>query len=118
MVDVIITCALVAAGVIATAFVGLFFMGFFFLLFGFAYRVVTLANGSATWGMRFAGIELRDTNGGKLDLGQAFLHTLAFSVCFAIFPLHVVSAVLMLTSAQGQGLPDHFVGTVMLNRKA
>ena len=117
-VDGLIICALCMAVVIGTAFVGLFFLGFLFLVVGFAYRVVTIASGSATWGMRFAGIELRDAHGARLYIGQAVMHTLAYTVCLGFVLLQFVSIVLMLTSARGQGLPDMFMGTVMLNRKA
>ncbi|MQY42952.1 RDD family protein [Epibacterium sp. SM1969] len=118
IVDGLVICALCAAVVVFTAFIGLFFIGFLFLIIGFCYRIVTLANGSATWGMRFAGIELRDFSGARLTLPQAVLHTLAYSVSFAFFPIQCISIVLMLTNAQGQGIADMFTGTVMLNRRA
>lgn len=117
-VDGLIICAICAAVVVSTAFIGLLFLGALFLMTGFAYRVVTLANGSATWGMRFSGIELRDSSGARLDLGQAVMHTFAYSVALTFAPLQLISIVLMLTTARGQGLGDMFVGTVMLNRKA
>ncbi|GHG79962.1 RDD family protein [Pseudodonghicola xiamenensis] len=118
LVDSLITLALTLGVVLVTAFVGLLIWPFLFVTLGFAYRLVTLANGSATWGMRFAGIELRDGGGQRLDLGQAFLHTLGFSVCIALPIFQLISVVMMLTSARGQGLPDLFVNTVMLNRRA
>lgn len=117
-VDGFIICGICLAIVVGTAFVGLFFLGALFVMVGFAYRVVTIANGSATWGMKFAGIELRDLSGARLNLGQALLHTLAYSVSLTFMPLQLVSIVLMLTTSQGQSLADMFVGTVMLNRKA
>ncbi|MBT8156117.1 RDD family protein [Epibacterium ulvae] len=117
-VDGLIICAICIAFVVGTAFIGLFFLGALFLMVGFAYRVITIANGSATWGMKFAGIELRDLGGARLNLGQAVLHTLAYSVSLAFVPLQLVSIVLMLTTAKGQSLADMFVGTVMINRKA
>ncbi|WP_416361582.1 RDD family protein, partial [Leisingera sp.] len=79
---------------------------------------VTIANGSATWGMRFAGIELRDGSGQRLGSGLAALHTAGYSLSLALPVLQVISVILMLTSARGQGLTDHFLGTVMLNRRA
>lgn len=117
-VDSLITLGLTIGAVLVTAFVGVLIWPFLFLTLGFAYRVVTIANGSATWGMRFAGIELRDGAGQRLDFGQAVLHTLGFSLCFALPIFQVISVVLMLTGARGQGLPDLFVNTVMLNRRA
>ncbi|MBZ0122749.1 MAG: RDD family protein [Roseovarius sp.] len=101
-----------------TAFAGLFFFPALMLVVGFAYRVATLARGSATWGMRLTAIEFRTVSGARFDLGMAFLHTLGFTVSCAIFPLQAVSVVLMLTTARGQGLSDLALGTVALNRRA
>jgi uncharacterized RDD family membrane protein YckC len=101
-----------------TAFTGIFFFPFLMLVIGFAYRVVTLTNGSATLGMRLLGIEFRKSNGAHFDLSMAFLHTLGLSVSFAFTILQVISIVLMLTSSRGQGLSDHILGTVAINRAA
>jgi uncharacterized RDD family membrane protein YckC len=79
---------------------------------------VTLANGSATWGMRLMAIELRRWDGRRFDLEAAFLHTLGYSISIAITPLQVVSVVLMLSSSRGQGLTDHLIGSAALNRPA
>lgn len=101
-----------------TAFLGIFFFPLMYLLVGFAYRVVTLTNGSATWGMRIAAIEFRGADGSRLDLGTAFAHTLGYSVSISIPILQIISVVLMLTNARGQGLTDNLLGTVALNRRA
>ncbi len=101
-----------------TAFTGLFFFPFLMLVVGFAYRVVTIANGSATLGMRLVAIEFRDAQGQRFDLSSAFMHTLGLSVSFAVFPLQLVSVVLMLTTPRGQGLSDHMLGSVAINRRA
>jgi len=100
-----------------TAFLGLFFWPVMLLVVGFAYRVVTLANGSATLGMRFAGIEFRDAHGARFDLSLALAHTLGYSVSMAFPILQVISIVLMLTGARGQGLTDVVLGSVALNRR-
>ncbi|MEM8980788.1 MAG: RDD family protein [Pseudomonadota bacterium] len=106
--------------VLAVATFGLAFFLFFglFFLVGFAYRVVTLANGSATLGMRFMSIEFRKLNGQRFDLMDAFLHTLGFSILMSFIILQVISVVLMLTTLRKQGLTDHLFGTVALNRAA
>jgi|SRR6056297_240187 len=101
-----------------TAFTGIFFFPVLLLMVGFAYRVVTIANGSATWGMRLMAIEFRTLAGARFDLSMAFLHTLGLTVSFAFPVLQVISIVLMLTTARGQGLSDHLLGTVALNRRA
>ena len=101
-----------------TAFTGIFFFPLLILTIGFVYRVVTIATGSATWGMRLFAIELRTAKGERFDLGTAFAHTLGYSISVAIPVLQVISVVLMLTTARGQGLTDHVLGTVALNRRA
>ena len=101
-----------------TAFTGLFFFPLLMLAVGFIYRVITITNRSATWGMRLMAIELRASNGERFGLGLATLHTLGLSVSFAMPLLQLISIVLMLTTARKQGLTDHLLGTVMLNRAA
>ncbi|MGV6847563.1 MAG: RDD family protein [Marinibacterium sp.] len=118
IVDTILIAGLVMVAIPFTAFTGLFFMPVLFLLLGFAYRYTTIALGSATLGMRFAGIELRSASGAPLDGGLAFLHTLGYTVSVAVPVLQLISIVLMITSARGQGLSDHFLGTTALNRRA
>ncbi len=117
IVDMIIIIGICLLVLPFTAFTGLFFFPFLMLVFGFAYRVVTLANGSATWGMRLMGMEIRQSDDSPLDLGQAFLHTLGYSISFAMAPLQLISVVLMLTSARKQGLNDMVLGTVPMNRR-
>ncbi len=85
---------------------------------GFIYRVVTLASGSATWGMRLVSIEMRRQTGDLFDLATALLHTTGFYVSFAFPLLQLVSVILMLTSSRSQGLTDLVMGTVALNRTA
>lgn len=117
VVDSIIIVGLSILAVLFTAFVGLFIWPLLYLVIGFVYRTVTISNGSATLGMRFAGIELRDLSGRRLDAGQATLHTIGYSVFIAVPVLQVVSIIMMLTTARGQGLSDALLGTVMLNRR-
>ena len=100
-----------------TLFLGLLFLMPLYAVIGFAYRVVTLSTGSATLGMRLVAIQMRQQSGHRFDLGTAFLHTLGFYVSFAIPLIQVASIVLMLTSARGQGLTDHVLGTTALNRR-
>ncbi len=117
VIDSILIFALTALTVVLTAFVGLFIWPLLYLTIGFAYRTVTIANGSATPGMLFAGIELRDLAGGRLDAGQAMLHTGAYTLSLAVPILQIVSILMMMTSARGQGLGDALLGTVMVNRR-
>ena len=118
IVDSIVIVVLSLIVVLLTAFVGLLIWPLLYLVVGFAYRTVTLANGSATWGMRFAGVEIRNAFGERLDLGLALAHTAGYTLSIAIPLIQVVSIIMMLTSARGQGLTDAFLGTVALNRRS
>lgn len=101
-----------------TAFVALFFILALMSVVGFVYRVITLTTGSATWGMRAMAIEFRDASGAQFDLGQAFLHTVGYTLSWTIAPLQLISIVLMATSNRGQGLTDMVMGTAALNRRS
>ena len=70
---------------------------------GLAYRTVTLARGSATWGMRLMAIEFRTLHGQRLSPSLAFLHSLGLTISFAFPVLQIISIVLMLTQERGQG---------------
>ncbi|MEY8827741.1 RDD family protein [Sedimentitalea sp. XS_ASV28] len=118
IIDMLVILLLCLVGVLLTAFVGAFFFGFLWLILSFCYRVVTLANDSATWGMRFVGIEIRTADGNRLDLPMALAHTAGYTVSIALPLLQVISIVMMLTGARGQGLTDAFLGTVALNRRS
>jgi uncharacterized RDD family membrane protein YckC len=98
-----------------TAFTGVFFFPFLMLVVGFIYRWFTIAGGSATWGMRMMGIGLRDNEGAPLGSGLALAHTFGYSLSVAVPPLQLISIVLMLVSARGQGLTDHILGTMAIN---
>ena len=118
VVDTVVILALSVIAVIMTAFVGLLIWPLLYLGIGFLYRVATLAGGSATLGMRLAGIELRRHDGGPFDGTHALLHTGLYTACLMLPVFQIVSIVLMLTTARGQGLPDLALGTVALNRRA
>ncbi len=117
-VDTILIGFLTMIAIPFTAFTGLFFLPVLFLVLGFAYRYATIAIGSATWGMAFAGIELRREDATRFDGTAAFLHTLGYTLSVSIPVLQLISVVLMLTSARGQGLTDHVLGTTAINRRA
>jgi uncharacterized RDD family membrane protein YckC len=118
IVDSIIVAILVFIALAFTAFLGAFFFFAFWMVISFAYRVVTIANGSATWGMRLMAIEFRDWRGEKLDFGQAFMHTLGYTVAVSVAPLQIVSIVCMFATERGQGLSDLLLGTTALNKRA
>lgn len=118
VVDTLLIVLISLGVVLATAFVGLLIWPLLYLTIGFAYRVVTLANRSATLGMRFAGIEFRTASGNRFDMGHALLHTTGFTLSVAVPILQVISVVMMLTGPRAQGLTDLFLGTAALNRRS
>ena len=118
VIDTILVGILVVPVVFFTLGIALFFLPVVWLAISFVYRWITLANGSATWGMRAMAIELRDAYGQRLDTGLAFLHTLGYALSISTAIVQVGSIVLMLTTERRQGLSDLVLGTVMLNRRA
>ena len=117
VVDSIITIAMTLAIIPFTAFIGLFVFPILALIIGFAYRSLTLASSSATWGMRIMSIELRDARGERFDFSQALVHTLGYSISVIFFLIKIVSMICMAGSARGQGLTDMALGSVMINRR-
>lgn len=112
-------------GVPLAVLFGLLTLGFGLALFpvivagvAFLYRVLTLAAGSATWGMRFTGIEFRRHDGSRFDLLFALLHTVITTVCFGVFVLQLVSCGTVLWTRYRQSLADIILGTTAINRPA
>ncbi|UOA27021.1 RDD family protein [Pseudosulfitobacter sp. DSM 107133] len=118
IVDMLLVSLLAVIIVPFTAFTALFFFPVLFATLDFAYRVITITGGSATLGMRLCAIELRDSTGARLDLGQALIHTVGYYVSWAIFPLQLLSVIFMCASARGQSLTDIALGTAAMNRRA
>ncbi|WP_417242524.1 RDD family protein [Celeribacter sp.] len=113
MIAIVILSALIVP---LTAFTGIFFFPFIVTVVSYAYRVVTLANGSATLGMRLMGIEFRTAKGEMFDLKYALMHTTLFTIWGVIFIAQVASVVMMLTTARKQGLSDLLLGTAAINK--
>lgn len=99
-----------------TAFTGIFFFAAIYLTVALVYRIVTLARYSATPGMQLAAIEIRRSDGARLDAGTATLHTLLYTFFATAFILQAVSILLMLVNERGQGLHDLLLGTAALNK--
>ena len=118
LVDTVLLLAITVVIVIFTLGLAVIFLYPVWWLLNFAYRSVTLANSSATPGMRLFAIEFRNARGQRLDQAEALQHTLGFMLSITFFPVQLVSMVLMASSPRGQGLSDHVLGTVALNRRA
>lgn len=116
--DIAFISLLCTVAILLTLGLGFFVLALIYAVVSFVYRVVTIANGSATLGMRFMGIELRDSFGERMDTGKAVAHTAGYFVSMAFPVLQIISIIMMLTSARCQGLTDMFLGTVMLNQRA
>ncbi len=116
--DLVIVWGLALLVGLLTLGLGLLLLGFVVAATDLIYRVSTLANRSATWGMRLTAIELRRRDGDRFDLPHAIGHTLLFYVFVAIAPLLLVSAILMAGSAMGRGLHDLPFGSTMINSPA
>ena len=116
--DIALISLLCIVPVFLTFGFGLFFLPLIYAVISFVYRVITISNGSATLGMRFMGIELRDAFGERMDMGKALAHTAGYFISMAFFVVQIISIIMMLTSARCQGLTDAFLGTVMINQRA
>jgi len=116
IIDGVIVTAITLLLTPLTGFIAVFFWPAFWLLVWFLYGIFTLAGGSATWGMRMTGMELRKSDGSRLDFGTAVLHVLLYALFVAIAPLQVVSVIMMLVSSQNQGLHDMILGVGAIRR--
>jgi uncharacterized RDD family membrane protein YckC len=63
-------------------------------------------------------IEFRAADGGRLDGTTAFLHTLGFTLSWAVVMPQILSMALMALHPRGQGLTDLILGTVAIRRAA
>ncbi|WP_179379655.1 RDD family protein [Jannaschia marina] len=116
VVDVaIITFLTVLAG-IATLTLGFFLWPLFFVAIGALYRISTLANRSATWGMRLVGIELRDHDGERFDTTRSALHVAGYYVSMMFVLPMLASIAAMLVTDRRQSLTDLVLGTAAINR--
>ncbi|WP_237763538.1 RDD family protein [Falsirhodobacter sp. alg1] len=118
LVDVTVIFLITLVIVPFTAFVALFFYPLLFVTVGFIYRWWTLARSSATPGMRLFGIHFLNRHGNRFDTGEALLHVIGYALSMTTLLVQLLSVVLMLTTARGQGLTDLVLGTVAVNRAA
>lgn len=116
VVDIVLIAAITFVAGILTLTIGFFLWPLFFLVIGATYRLVTLAGGSATWGMRLMGIELRGHDGERLDGLQSILHVIGYYVSFAFVLPALTSLGAMLLTDRRQGLTDMILGTAAINR--
>lgn len=118
VIDVLLITALTFLAGLLTLTVGFFLWPLFFLVIGFLYRLTTLTNGSATWGMRAMGIELRDVQGNRFDGIQAALHVAGYYATLAFVLPALASFAAMLVTGRRQSLTDMLLGSAAINRPA
>lgn len=116
VIDGILIAVLTVIAIPFTAFTGLFFLPVLWLVLGFVYRMTTLAGGSATWGMRMMAISFRGHSGAPMNAGEAFLHTLIYTMSMSFVIPQVISIGTMLFTERGQSLGDLCLGTVAINK--
>ncbi len=102
-------------GVLTLGLAFVFFPGILFLI-SFGYRWLTIADASATPGMRLMGIELRTRAGDRLDAITAAIHTGVFLFLMATMIGWIATIVAILGTRYNQGLPDLLLGTTAINR--
>jgi uncharacterized RDD family membrane protein YckC len=116
IVDIVLITAMTFLAGIVTLTLAWWLWPLTYLAIGFLYRVGTLANGSATWGMRLFGIELRDAGARRLDGLQALLHVGGYYATMAFVLPALASAAAILGTPRRQGLTDLVLGTAAINR--
>ena len=84
----------------------------------FLYRLATIGGGSATWGMRFAGIEYRRGDGTRFDPTTTLVHTALYALCIAVPFLQLLSCLTILGTRYRQSIADIILGTTAINRPA
>lgn len=114
---------ILCVGVPIAVLFGVLTLGIGFLAFplivpavGFAYRVWTISDRSATWGMRIMGIEFRRGDGRRFDFPTALGHVAIYTVSMMFVLVQMVSCVMMVGTRYGQGLSDIVLRTTAINR--
>ena len=116
VIDVTLIALLTGLVGVLTLGVGFFFLPVIYVTISFLYRVVTLAGGSATLGMRVMNIQFLTREGERFEISHALLHTIGYTLSIGTLLVQLLSIALMMMSARGQSLTDHVLGTVVINR--
>jgi uncharacterized RDD family membrane protein YckC len=116
VVDILLITGLTFLAGIVTLSVAWWLWPLAYLAIGAIYRISTLANRSATWGMRLVGIELRRQDGERFDGTTAVLHVAGYyaSMTFILPTIASIAAVLM--TERRQSLTDLLLGSAAINR--
>ena len=112
--DALIIVALSIAFIFLSFFTAIWVLPLVIFAVSIAYRTICLNAYSATLGMRFVGIEIRDRKGNRVDSTLAFLHSAVFTSLFIIPLLIIASFVVVLVTPYKQGLHDLPFGTTAI----
>lgn len=118
VIDSVLVLALCLLILPFTAFLALFFLPLLWWTVSFAYRVITISNRSATWGMLVMSIEFRTQKGDHFDVSMALKHTAGYSFSILFLLLQLISIITILSTERRQSLVDLMLGTVAINRRA
>ena len=116
IIDIVLIGLITAGLTVLSLFTALFILPLVYATVSFLYRWASLTRHSATPGMRLVSLEMRQSDGDTFNGPTALLHTAGYFVSVAVFPLQLISIVLMLMTERKQGLTDMVLGTVALNR--
>ena len=116
IVDTIVITLLTALAGVLTLTVGFFLWPLFFLGIGALYRVATIAGGSATWGMRLMGVELRGHDGNRFDTLQTIVHVGGYYASVVTVAPWFLSIATILMTPRKQSLTDFILGSAAINR--
>ena len=100
---------------VLTLGIGFVFLPAIFFLVTFFYRWLTISMHSATWGMRFMGIELRTQSGDRLSPIVAAFHTGLFMFLMATLIGWILTMISIVGTRYHQGIPDLILGTTAIN---
>ena len=116
LIDVVLISFITAGLTVLSLFTALFILPLVYAAASFLYRWISLTKSSATPGMRVMSLEFRKSDGSAFDGPTALLHTAGYFASVAVFPLQLISIVLMVMSERKQGLTDMVLGTAAINR--
>jgi uncharacterized RDD family membrane protein YckC len=123
LVDAVAITALTAMTYVVVAVLGIITFGLGWLLFyivwpavALLYYFFTLSQSGSTPGMAMFGVELRESDGGRLHPLIGLVHPALFWFMAGIFPLYLVSVVVCLLDEKKRMLHDILLRTIMVRR--
>ncbi|MEO0343096.1 MAG: RDD family protein [Pseudomonadota bacterium] len=114
--DSLIILVLSLIAMVLSFFTLIFVAPFLVFFISAGYRWLLMRENSATLGMRWMHIEIRNGAGERLGDKQALFHSALFSALFFIPILPIIGMILMATNRFGQGLHDLPFGTTAILR--